>query len=132
METILLPPSVEEIAKKAEAGAAELARGAVILAYYLLRELVDDVKRSMSAPPQLAQESGQFLSVDEAAEFLRVKPSTIYSWVSQGKIPHSKVGSRVLFEKSALVQFVNKEDGREVIKHRARRAKGKMGNLYPR
>jgi excisionase family DNA binding protein len=132
MQSISLPPSIEEIAKKAEVGAAELARGAVTLAYDLLRELVDEVKRSVSACPQVVQENGKFLSVEEAAEFLRVKTSTIYSWVSQGKIPHSKVGSRVLFEKSVLVEFVNKEDGFEVIKHRAHKANGKMGNLYPR
>lgn len=105
MQSISLLPSVEEIAKKAEAGAAELARGAVTLAYDILSDLVDEVKRSMSACPQVVQETGKFLSVEEAAEFLRVKTSTIYSWVSQGKIPHSKVGSRVLFEKSALVEF---------------------------
>jgi excisionase family DNA binding protein len=112
METISLPPSVEQIAMKAEAGAAELARGAVTLAYDLVSDLVDEVKRSMSAPPQCDATPGQFFTVEEAAEFLRVKTSTIYSWVSQGKIPHSKVGSRVLFEKNALLEFVKKDNGR--------------------
>ena len=130
METISLPPAVEEIAKRAEEGAAELARGAVTWAYGLVTDLVDEVKRSTPSPSRCDGTNERFLTVVEAAEFLRVKPSTIYSWVSQGRIPHSKVGSRVIFEKSALVEFVNKEDGCEVIKHRARRANDKKDNLY--
>jgi len=106
METISLPPSIEQIAKKAESGAAELARGAVTLAYDLVSDLVHEVRRLIPPSPQVVQENGQFMTVEEAAEFLRVKSSTIYSWVSQGKIPHSKVGSRVLFEKRrGLMRF---------------------------
>lgn len=132
MQTISLPPSVEEIAKKAEVGAAELARGMVTWAYGLVTDLVDEAKRSMPVPPQCDATPELFLTVEEAAEFLRVKTSTIYSWVSQGKIPHSKVGSRVLFDKNALVEFVKTDEGCEVIKPRARGANGKKDNLYPR
>jgi excisionase family DNA binding protein len=112
MQTISLPPAVEEIAKRAEAGAAELARGAVTWAYGVVTDLVDEVKRSMAVLSRCDETNGQFLTVEEASEFLRVKTSTIYSWVSQGKIPHSKVGSRVLFERNALLEFVKNDDGR--------------------
>ena len=112
METISLPPSVEEIAKRAEEGAAELARGAVTWAYGLVTDLVDEVKRSVSVPTQYEATNEQFLTVEEVSEFLRVKSSTIYSWVSQGRIPYSKAGSRVLFEKNALIEFVKNDDGR--------------------
>ena len=30
----------------------------------------------------------QLLNVQEVAAMLRVKPSTVYSWVAQGRIPH--------------------------------------------
>ena len=112
METTSLPLSVEQIAKRAEAGAAVLARGAVTLAYDLVSDLVDEVKRLNSPGPQCDVTDRLFLTVEEAAEFLRMTTSTIYSWVSQGKIPHSKVGSRVLFEKNALLEFVKNNDGR--------------------
>ena len=120
METHQLPLELEEIAQRAEAGAAEFARGLVILAYELASEVVEEIRPSnqpsvrndskASASRQPAQ--GQFLSVEEAAEFLRLKPSTLYSWVSNDKIPYSKVGSRILFEREALVEFVKMREGR--------------------
>src|SRR5438128_44762 len=122
METHQLPPELERIAQKAEAGAAEFARGLVIFGYELIRDLVEEVRSSIQ--PSVQDESkpsathasaqGQFLSVKEAAEFLRLKPSTLYSWVSKNKneIPYSKVGSRILFEREALVEFVKTREGR--------------------
>jgi len=47
----------------------------------------------------------KFLSVQEAAEFLRVSPRTVYGWVSQQALPHRKAGRRVLFLESELVEW---------------------------
>jgi len=47
----------------------------------------------------------KFLSVREAAEFLRVSPRTVYGWVSQRALPHRKAGRRVLFLESELVEW---------------------------
>lgn len=47
----------------------------------------------------------KFLSVQEAAEFLRVSPRTIYGWVSQRALPHRKAGRRVLFLESELIEW---------------------------
>jgi excisionase family DNA binding protein len=47
----------------------------------------------------------RFLSVREAAEFLRVSPRTIYGWVSQNALPHRKAGRRVLFLESELLDW---------------------------
>ena len=113
MET-RLPESIERITQKAEAGAAELARAAVVLGYELFSDLIDEVRLSVQTTVRsdpkpsgnASSNQSQFLSVEEAAEFLRLKPSTLYSWVSNGKIPYSKVGSRILFEREALVEFV--------------------------
>lgn len=33
------------------------------------------------------------MTEDEIADYLRVKPSTVRTWVKQGKIPHVKAGS---------------------------------------
>jgi len=49
--------------------------------------------------------SAKFLSVQEAAEFLRVSPRTIYGFVSQRQIPYRKVGRRVLFLESELLEW---------------------------
>jgi len=45
------------------------------------------------------------LSVQEAAELLRVSPRTVYGWVSQRLVPHRKAGRRVIFLESELIDF---------------------------
>ena len=47
----------------------------------------------------------RFLSVQEAAELLRVSVRTVYGWLSQGVIPHRKVGQRLIFMESELIDF---------------------------
>jgi excisionase family DNA binding protein len=47
----------------------------------------------------------RFLTVREAAEFLRVSPRTVYGWVSQRALPCRKAGRRVLFLESELVEW---------------------------
>src|SRR5213080_5118032 len=120
LRQFMLLESIEQIAQKAETGAAELARRVVIFGFEVVTDFLEEVRSSnqpsvqneskASASHQSAQ--GQFLSVEEAAEFLRLKPTTLYSWVSNDKIPYSKVGSRVLFEREALVEFVKTREGR--------------------
>lgn len=44
----------------------------------------------------------EFLTVEEAATFLRVKPDTLYSWVHKERIPFRKHGSRLVFSKRDL------------------------------
>jgi len=47
----------------------------------------------------------RFLSVQEAAELLRVSVRTVYGWSSQGVIPHGKAGRRLIFMESELIDF---------------------------
>ena len=44
-----------------------------------------------------AGENPRFLTVDELAEMLRVEVRTVYSWVSQEKVPFRKAGRRTIF-----------------------------------
>ena len=47
----------------------------------------------------------KFLSVQEAADFLRVSPRSVYGWVSQRALPHRKAGRRLLFLESELIEW---------------------------
>ena len=47
----------------------------------------------------------RFLGVPEAAEFLGVSPKSLYSWVSQRRIPYRKAGRRLLFLESELIEW---------------------------
>jgi excisionase family DNA binding protein len=46
-----------------------------------------------------------FLNVNEAAEFLRIAPKTLYGLVSQRRIPFRKAGRRLLFLQSELLEW---------------------------
>jgi excisionase family DNA binding protein len=48
----------------------------------------------------------ELLNIEETAEKLRIKKSTIYSWVHQKKIPHIKLNGKLCFETEALKHFI--------------------------
>jgi excisionase family DNA binding protein len=47
----------------------------------------------------------RFMTVREAAEFLRVAPKTLYGLVSQKRIPARHAGRRLLFLESELIEW---------------------------
>ena len=47
----------------------------------------------------------RFMTVREAAEFLRLAPKTLYSLVSQRRVPHRHAGRRLLFLESELIEW---------------------------
>lgn len=44
----------------------------------------------------------EILDLIEAADYLRVKPATIYAWVHQRKIPYRKHGRKLVFLRKDL------------------------------
>ncbi|MGC9455789.1 MAG: helix-turn-helix domain-containing protein [Phycisphaerae bacterium] len=51
-------------------------------------------------------ESPSLMTVEEVAEFLRVRPSTVYDWAKDGKIPASKVGRLWRFHRDEIDEWV--------------------------
>jgi len=51
-------------------------------------------------------EMDKLLTVEEIAEYLSLKPSTIYQWTHQGSIPHVKLGNRVRFKVSQIERWL--------------------------
>jgi excisionase family DNA binding protein len=49
------------------------------------------------------------MTVNEIAEYLQVKPSTIYQWTHQGYIPHVKLGNRVRFRLSHVDRWIERK-----------------------
>ncbi len=47
------------------------------------------------------------MTVEEIAEMLRVKPRTIYDMVAQNRIPYRKVGRRVVFLLTEIMEWTN-------------------------
>jgi excisionase family DNA binding protein len=56
----------------------------------------------------------RLLTVEEVADWLQVKPRTIYQWVHEGYIPVLKLGSLVRFDQASVANWLKKRqaDGR--------------------
>ena len=61
----------------------------------------------------------KFLTVAECADLLRVSPKTIYTMVSEGRIPYRKVGARVVFLYSEILPWT--EPGKDRRPNASRR-----------
>jgi excisionase family DNA binding protein len=67
----------------------------------------------MSAVKQPAAEP-QFLTVNEVADLLRVKPRTVHYWVSERRIPFRKAGRFTIFDRDEILEWTRAEgDGGE-------------------
>jgi len=47
------------------------------------------------------------LTVKELSAWLNIKPSTLYLWVSQNKIPHRRIHGLLRFEPDAIQAWLN-------------------------
>jgi excisionase family DNA binding protein len=44
----------------------------------------------------------KIMTLEEVAEYLRVKPQTIYTWAQENKIPAAKIGREWRFRKTVI------------------------------
>ena len=47
------------------------------------------------------------LCADEVAAWLKVDRKTVYNAAARGKIPHQRLGKRLLFSRAALVSWLS-------------------------
>ena len=85
------------------------------LTFEQLPEAVTKLTREVSALRQLLiskekqeEQSEQFLTIQQAAEFLCLTVPTIYSKVSRRKLPFMKQGKRLYFSKSELSDYLRR------------------------
>jgi excisionase family DNA binding protein len=53
------------------------------------------------------------LTAEQVADYLQVRPSTIYQWTHTGYIPHVKLGNRVRFRLSQADGWIEKKSKSE-------------------
>lgn len=53
----------------------------------------------------MKKETPIYLTLKEVAEMLRVKPRTVYDWVSKRKIPFERKGGSLRFRLDAVEQW---------------------------
>lgn len=53
------------------------------------------------------QGTDKIMTLEEVADYLRLKPQTIYSWAQEKKIPAAKLGKEWRFKKSVIDKWFN-------------------------
>ena len=56
-----------------------------------------------------------FFTVPELAEYLRMKPITIYKHASKGRLPGFKVGATWRFKKSSIDKWIEEQE-KKIVK----------------
>ncbi len=59
-----------------------------------------------------AKELPIYLTLKEVAELLKVKPRTVYAWVSERKVPFERKGGLLRFRLDAIVEWNEPKSGR--------------------
>lgn len=73
------------------------------------------VRRVMNESPVIAgDQEEEILSIQQAADFLRLTVPTLYTLNSKGEVPSCKRGKRLYFSKADLVNWV-KEGRRKTV-----------------
>lgn len=73
-------------------------------------EFVEEVaRRAAEILAEQASEARPYLSVAEAADYLRCKPKRVYDLCSQRRIPFVKDGSRTLLRRADLDAYLEEE-----------------------
>lgn len=49
----------------------------------------------------------KYMNIEEAKQYTKLAKSTLYTYVYNDKIPHFKIGNRVLFEEESLTRWMD-------------------------
>lgn len=71
----------------------------------LIRHEVQAVLNNIPGMPKVEVDEG-YLTVKQAADFLKIVTGSLYNLISQNKVPYHKSGKKVLFRKSELVEWL--------------------------
>ena len=50
---------------------------------------------------------GRILTIEEVSEMVRLKKSTLYTYVAQRKIPYIKLDWKILFDEDEIEEWIN-------------------------
>ena len=73
-----------------------------------LSKKLEQIEKILLQEDSIKEATDQLLTVEEAAEFLRLSTPTIYSKVSRGELPFMKRSKRLYFSKQELTDYIKK------------------------
>ena len=77
----------------------------------------------------------EIMTIEEVADFLKLKPQTVYKWAQEGTIPSAKLGKEWRFRRSILDTWINQSillsKGGFDVMFRSSAIEAKKSNLSP-
>lgn len=91
----------------------------LVLISFSKHELQEMIRSSLwevirSTPHTIASGKKNYLSVGDAAAFLQIPKSTLYTYTSKRLIPHYKRGKRLVFKQSDLEEWLSESKKKTV------------------
>ena len=77
-------------------------------AVYEIQQKLESIEQLLLQLNKTNPESAAILTVEEAAEFLKLSVATIYTLISKGELPVMKRSKRCYFSKLELVAYLKK------------------------
>jgi excisionase family DNA binding protein len=76
-----------------------------------IRQLVaEELARANGEGPTRRNALMEAMTADEVAEFLGLDRKTVYDYANRKRIPHRRLGKRLLFSRSAVVSWLAGRD----------------------
>ena len=75
----------------------------------MLQQVQHQLDKMEKLIKSLIQKDTEFMGIDQASEFLKLKKSTLYQLVFKRGIPFYKSTKKLLFKKSDLINWVEKD-----------------------
>jgi excisionase family DNA binding protein len=75
----------------------------------MIKQLQNQLNKIESLINSMQRKETEFMSIDEASQFLKLKKATIYQMVFKREIPFYKSTKKLLFKKSDLIDWVEKD-----------------------
>ncbi|MDP8259634.1 MAG: helix-turn-helix domain-containing protein [Candidatus Gygaella obscura] len=63
----------------------------------------------------MQQEIENLLTIEELAEYLRVKPRTIYDWLYKKKVPALKIVGQWRFRKDKIDEWLDRKEAFKLV-----------------
>lgn len=73
-----------------------------------IKTMLTDLQKQQNGTKAGSDSKVDYLSVNEAAEFLQVTPGSIYRYVMTGILPKKKFGNKLYFKKKNLEELIEK------------------------
>lgn len=96
-----------------------------------IEELKSILLEKLANPQPASNEADDLLTIEEAAEMLRLAVPTVYGLVSRRAVPYMKKGKRLFFSKNELTQWLktgrrktSEEIAKEAGRYSSRKVKG--------